>query len=830
MSIKKNDLGQDETEEDLALRLKELCYVNGREKDPKLSATVFHKLALLYMKKQPDKISLIQSAALFNAAMIRDPENVLEVEEDLEILCSNALKAAGVKKDDANLLSAAKTCKNAVKQFRENTLINLQNIPFIPETVGKAKWVKKKKISKVREVQNVITENYLSIMSYLSDFCLSIMEHPPSHCRFALVGLGSLARKEITPYSDFEHVIVLEEGAQLKENYCEILEYFRWYSVIFQIILINIGETIIPSISIPSLNNFSTPNGDWFFDAFTPSGISFDGLMPYACKMPLGRQQSTKNKTGKTELIKPSSSMANYLDVDQKLKHGYHLAEVLSKTCFVSGDRHVYEDFSQRISRKMSLHRRDRKQFADDVRRQIQEDRLKFDVDTNCSDMYTTGRFNLKRVVYRSTTIFVSALGNFYGVESSSCFDILDCLHEMEIISSKERYCLQYAVAIACELRLKIYMKRQRQSDLIENRTLGSELTEILKVMGGRCIVDYFTIARAFQHAITSLPFEDDKQSRKINLFLDYKYSIDICCKLRLHKTCLQICTSLLQKDKESLSKEDRASCHYYAGISHLDLEQPRLAKKHFDKELHLRQKLNSNNKYIADCYYNLGRCLVAMSRFEQALEYFHQELSIRENLTSDKFKDPDVAFCIREIAWCLFNLKKVDDALENFHVVLKIWESIENSPSIAIRIVHCKRHIGLCLSTMQNYREAMEVFLDELECRKRISTDENSDGYVAECLKRVGSCLMNLERNEEAISRFEQALAIYERLIMTQSQSVEHAECVYCVNICKQMLEGSPPPIEFGLVSPITRTVSRPPRHVDKSSDSRESLSCLVS
>jgi len=109
-------------------------------------------------------------------------------------------------------------------------------------------------------------------------------------CTFALIGMGSLARCEITPYSDFENIIILDNSLLRDEFYEKTLNYFRWFSVIFHIVLINLQETIIPSVAIDSLK-------DWFYDDITPRGISFDGMMPHACKFPLGRQQLTKEKT-----------------------------------------------------------------------------------------------------------------------------------------------------------------------------------------------------------------------------------------------------------------------------------------------------------------------------------------------------------------------------------------------------------------------------------------------------------------------------------------------------------------------------------------------------
>ena len=162
--------------------------------------------------------------------------------------------------------------------------------------------------------------------------------------------MGSLAKKEITPYSDFKCAILLEEGVQNQPNYEVILEYFTWFAVIFQIILITLGETILPSVAIPGLNDFSKKGGDWFYDNITPSGISFDGFMHHACKTPLGRQEPTEKKPWKVELINPVSEMLRYLSVEADLKNRYHLADVLAQSYFVCGDTILYNDFSDGIA------------------------------------------------------------------------------------------------------------------------------------------------------------------------------------------------------------------------------------------------------------------------------------------------------------------------------------------------------------------------------------------------------------------------------------------------------------------------------------------------
>ena len=63
------------------------------------------------------------------------------------------------------------------------------------------------KVEIIERLPHKITADYTNIMAKLAEDCKKIMGEAP--CTFAIIGMGSLARKEITPFSDFEHVIVL---------------------------------------------------------------------------------------------------------------------------------------------------------------------------------------------------------------------------------------------------------------------------------------------------------------------------------------------------------------------------------------------------------------------------------------------------------------------------------------------------------------------------------------------------------------------------------------------------------------------------------------------
>ncbi|XP_076814910.1 uncharacterized protein LOC143461043 [Clavelina lepadiformis] len=380
-------------------------------------------------------------------------------------------------------------------------------------------------------------------MDDISEFCIEVMGGQPEY-DFALMGMGSLARKEITPYSDFECAILLEDDVSSVPGYDYelILEYFRWMTVVFQTILINLGQTILPSVAIPSLNDYykKYDGEDWFYDACTPNGISMDGMMPKACKTPLGRQQGTKKKPWTTELILPVSKMLEYLDKDRRLKEGYNLSSVLSETCFVSGEKKVYDQYYVMAFEKL----REDSTFFSSLNTQVADDKNSFRLRKRILDALASGEYNHKQMFYRSTTIFLSTLGRFYGVKSLSCFEVISELAEKNLISDKDRQDLDYAVAIALEVRLKLYMERREQNDLIRNKAIlmRKKNSIIVKAVGEKCVYDYFGIADRLQSAI----FEFRKEMVNEKLVLPevpaWKNTVFIIWCFGLHEHFVELC------------------------------------------------------------------------------------------------------------------------------------------------------------------------------------------------------------------------------------------------------------------------------------------------
>ena len=187
------------------------------------------------------------------------------------------------------------------------------------------------KADKMHEVFQDIQDMFVRLVSMLGKECESRIGQPP--CGYAIIALGSVARVEATPFSDLEFVILYSDP-----TIGDKISYFRVLTHFLHLKVINLGETILPSLGIEELNNFqsSDPNGIWFYDSETPRGISFDGAMPWASKTPLGRM-ATKNKPA-LELIRTPEQMAEFQDEEFALKEGYHLGKVIY---LIHGDSHA---------------------------------------------------------------------------------------------------------------------------------------------------------------------------------------------------------------------------------------------------------------------------------------------------------------------------------------------------------------------------------------------------------------------------------------------------------------------------------------------------------
>ena len=790
-----------ENEFKLAQQMKEnYCDVRGKETNPEKAAEILHQIGLIYRKRSPDKISLIKSAGLLNAAIVRNPPNVSQIKIDLSELCCHILETSKADNQTADLIEKSEQVKDLITKLRKKVKQFVKSkIPRICTKSSETKRIaqSEKKTAAIQQINKLIAHKYKLIMIELSQYCEDVMGKPP--CQYAIVGMGSLAREEITPYSDFEHIILLSDD----KNYKSHLEYFKWFSLIFHIVVLNVQETIVPSLNIASLNGKHSSLGDWFYDDVTPRGISFDGMMPHACKFPLGRQQHTKNKQFTTELIKPVSEMLEYLSSDADLKNGYHLADVLTKTCFVFGNEDIFKQFANGTQNFRDA--RSQTDTIDDIKKQVKQDLNNFSTRFRLSKLKSQHTINIKQLVYRSTTIFISALSRKQNISANSSFDIIAEMAKNNQITQNTADKLKFAIAIACEMRLRVYIEKNCQCDnAIDLKQDGIE--KFLDIVGAACTINYFQIAYCLQCEVakqlnfTKLHFYTDSQLINITIGLAFemkdftnfsedsqkqiwdlnKFDFDECIELLESKMKILVpnkIKSFRQKTFQNLSSFFCQTSADSSSQTELNPEQIKSVANYlilvgiFDEAvefykqlLDIYEKTPIDKNYDCDIAFvsnQIGFSLTKLNEPAEALSYLRRSLKIKKKFSHDVDNDRDVAITLNNIGYCHICLHNYDEALTILNRTLEIKQNTTQNADTDRSVAYTFHNLGWCHIDLHNYNEALINLNRALEIKQNTTQDADSDRDVATTLNNIGWCHICLCNYDEALTNLNRALEI---------------------------------------------------------------------
>ena len=822
------DTDSEKIEQSLAQKLRKICDKNGKELNPAKSAPILHQLGRIYHEKGQkghDKISMIQSAGLYNAAIPRSSKNETlkqTIQEDLLNLCGLILREARANNQSSDLVEQSNKVKAAIEDMRSKVMQQLLTIISIPDSASKDELycLEEQKIQSIRNLQAQIFNAYKQIMADLAAYCHNVMGNSP--CRFALVGMGSLARKEITPYSDFENIIVLEneEWDALTGTQQEaVFEYFRWFAVIFQTVLINLKESILPSLAIPCLNDYylGNKNDDWFYDVFTTKGVSFDSMKPIGCKSPLGRWQHTRNKPWTTELIQPVDNMLEFLSKDESLKNGYKLDDILTKTCFVYGDESVYDQFNTGVIKVQEQENQQDKLHS--ITAQINDDMESFA--TIFTLFQVDDKLDIKRVMYRSTTIFLAALGRLFNIQAQSCFDIIEKLNETNEFSDYAKHKLMFAVSLACEIRLRWYTRNQSQTDDITSTKQVTATKILTNLIGKSSLISYFQTTYALQCDISKrlqlkrLHFHANPTLFNLSLvhclidnmktiprISNKQISTEITDRLFSFDQCLAQLESddnvkSISSDQglQKLSDEDRFAYYRKMGDHLRDTNCFDAAIEFYLKSLdnilgHVKQtaqntnihklailRLNdlSKNKKLkvlrhnnqsrsGYTLHNIGYCLLQLYKPHEALQYYNRALQIKEKTSSDVDTDRDLAKTLHEKGRCLLDLNKPHEALQYYNRALQIKEKTSSDVDTDRNVATTLHEKGRCLMNWNKSHEALQYYDRALQIYEKTSFDVDTDRDLANTLHEKGTCLLDLNKPHEALQYYNRALQIDEK------------------------------------------------------------------
>lgn len=596
----------------------------------------------------------IKAVALYNAAKVRckseDRTQYALLSKSAEKLFLESVAAKILDVSLPQLDIEHKDCLEKLRQWCKNEINKLNAWWAIAkqkyqdeESLISAHQLWLERAQRVKELYEYINKEYKAFISDLIKECKNILG--PAPCQYAVIGLGSLSGGIATPYSDFEWGILIEENKDSNLN----KQYFKSLTNLLYIKMLNLGETILPSMAIKSINNFYSEDqleDNWFFDDIAPRGLAFDGLMPGACKWPLGNMHT--DEPHKYELIQTPLSMANF---QNKYKKDHKLLQVLANVCFLEGNLQLVENYYVALNKMAKTGQ----QLKDISTTLLREDSEKYKLGIFNID-HSGELFNVKKDIYRLPDRIIIALGQYFLSENNiSSLNVWSLIDNLPLITQAKQNLL-IILSIAVEIRLNTYLRNGAQQEdlLILHPIPGLTSTQLEP-----CIAETATLKRFFYTAVSLAELIPHYLDGNFDIFTADLYAdnyfISAAIEYRFsnrQKSCSELIKFL---KKDTISKEEKyiASLHLGTVLCQVGEYKQSLT--------YLLPLIKDTDQYnLANLYLTIAHDWEGMSKYEIALSNYNKAL---ENLANAMFNTPFAIYL--SIAQFYYRRSKLKEAKE---------------------------------------------------------------------------------------------------------------------------------------------------------------------
>ena len=612
----------------------------------------------------------------------------------------------------------------------------------------------------------------------------------PAPCKYAVMGLGSMALKQITPYSDLEFAILMEDAPD--EDTAEVWRgYFRKLTHLVHFRVINLGETALPYSQYKKYKN------EVSLDHLGKRGLNFD----LGGKIPLGRSDKPHLKNP-YELIQPVSGMVHYLhNEEDKMEHMDKLLPyILESTCYVHGDSSLYERYvaakraflleSKGSSGRPEYQVRSLKKLLEGVvemdyrnpaqskpgRRlvgELEDFKPKFGNED-------AGRlYDVKQEIYRLPDRLLYRLAMYYGILPTSGWDAVDQLTQHRIIgvgdeAQQAAHHLHYAVSFATMLRLQTYVHYGQQQ---EGATMLSDFGQEEEVQ--QAVQAAFTLPESslqaggslFKYYYTAIPLH----SKMEEFFKALGLRPQLLAWMASNPGQADELTPWFGSEGKFSPSQERiffqeepfydSSADARANI-HQRMLQHKEVKDCYEELLATReQRYGPNHPYIAHALNNLGLAWRDLGDVRQAVDFFERALEIKEQVYHETPNHPDIAMALNNLGGAWSDLGDGRKAVSFYDRALEIYEQVHketpNHPDIAIAL----NNLGAAWSDLGDGRKAISCYERALAVFEQVYQTTPNHPEIASILNNLGNAWSALGDGHKAVSFLKRALAIFEQV-----------------------------------------------------------------
>ena len=633
-----------------------------------------------------------------------------------------------------------------------------------------------------------LTASYKKLLGTLILDSQFLLGNPP--VQWACIGMGSMARGEMCPYSDLEFAFLVEKKTEKN------LEYFRTLSQLVELRIINIGETTFPIFG--RLFGEKSPKA-----SPTPSGFSMDS----GGNTPLG-------KPGFYELIDTPQGLAQFQSI-KWMETDIIVTNALSSVCYIAGDKGLLVSYN---SIKKELYDKKDAFFKGIPFRQklaiklLEGNLLEFKPDLS-KEKQETNAFGIKKELYRPLQSILSSLTLFCGLKHKSSFQMIEQLLQKKILSPQGAKNLDQALRMVLQLRFEahtfyeneeefllhieegkpqelhyLYLEEERLDALfkiykilIPFHCCGVEFlhTRKLQTWAKATLYDespsvqgeafsktlqYAKAQEAFQQAVSLNPNDIDAQLKLGGIEQTIGKNKDA-----LPRTLKALTLAQKKYGEQSIYV---AICYHNIGHIHNNLGKYDQALKSHEAGLKIKLNiLGQKATSLASSYHNLGITYNSIGKYDMALNLYQKALDINILNLGENHHDVGAGFC--SIGNIYHTLGEYNKSLSFFKKALKVgFRTLgENHPAVAT-VYNC---IGaVYLNLPGQCKKAFEFHQHALNIRLKIFGENHPD--VATSYNNIGTVYIALEDYTNALDFLQKASKIFIQFLGENHTSV--AQC----------------------------------------------------
>lgn len=536
----------------------------------------------------------------------------------------------------------------------------------------------------VEEVQELLTKSYQALLSLMIDECIALLGQGYPEC-FAVMGLGSMARREMCPYSDLEFAFLIPTSSE------ENLAYFRDLNELLTLRVINLGET-----SFNLIREGKTEK------SLVPAGFSVDraGLSPEGVREVY-------------ELIGTPKELAYFQTEEWFSQHDSQviLVNAMRTVSCVMGDAKLVDSYKREISRHLDRRTGDRvtrlssdlaikemKGFLEREKSRREQSWPDFDnpylpnqdvddvvkgetllrrvYDSLRTPLDLSGRFfgsplrehralelmrgyleefnpkldqtialrafDVKNQLYRLPQSTISALALFYNLKSNNTLEQIDELQEKDLLSKKGGDELKSIMRFILKLRIKTHLFYQNEKEILYHSQENAKEKENLFLFNPRLIkiikkiynlliplheslIEFTTDnPLAFRGLRTNLLRSEQPEDSRIYVITEFSpFAIE---------------QREIAKQSLALNPNSPAACSTF-GVTQHELGNPQEAIRHLEEALSLL-----NEKHQNQPHYTIGAVLRSLAgayrlagAFNKAIDLYNDSITIYQRVYNNK-------------------------------------------------------------------------------------------------------------------------------------------------------------------------------------------------